>query len=164
MNYDDEFVYTLNPLEYYPLVRIGDYYYCPIINFLAWRITSGIYFDLVNDKGFGHPFGLAFQDYLKEVSTTILASDITKVFSEEKYMVCKREEDSIDLILSQNAAAVFVEAKAKRMRARSKSQLLSDESIDKDLDILADDIVQAYATIIDYKNWQILTFSVSKFR
>jgi hypothetical protein len=152
VKYDDEFVYTFNPLEYFPLVRIGDFYCCPVINFLIWRITSGIYFDLVEDRGFGQPFGFAFQDYLKEVAMKILASDITKVLSEEKYVVDKKVEDSIDLILSQTDAAIFVEAKTKRMRARSKSQLLSDEAIDKDLDILADNIIQAYATIEDYKN------------
>lgn len=161
VNYDDEFVYTLNPLEYFPLVRIDNYYYCPVINFLAWRITSGIYFDLVDDKGFGHPFGLAFQDYLKEISTKILAPDTTKVFSEEKYYVGKKAEYSIDLILSQTDAALFVEAKTKRMRARSKSQLLSDDAMDRDLDILADDVVQAYATIEDYKKGKYSHFPYS---
>ncbi len=151
VGYDDEFVYTLNPLEYYPLVRIGEYYYCPIINFLAWRITSGIFFDLVGDKNFGHPFGLAFQDYLGEIARKVLSPDKTEVFGEQKYKVGKKEEDSIDIILAQKDAAIFVEAKAKRMQMKSKSQLLSDDAVNKDLEILADDIVQAYATINDYE-------------
>ncbi len=152
VKYDDEFVYALNPLEYYPLILIGGYYYCPIINFLAWRITSGIFFDLVGDKNFGHPFGLAFQDYLEEVAKKVLDSSKTEVFGEQKYKVSKKEEDSIDIILAQKDAALFVEAKAKRMQMKSKSQLLSDDAMDKDLEILADDIVQVYATISDYKN------------
>jgi hypothetical protein len=158
VKYDDEFVYTFNPLEYYPLVLIGEYYYCPIINFLAWRITSGIFFNLVGDKNFGHPFGLAFQDYLEEVARKVLDPIKTEVFGEQKYKVGKREEDSIDLILAQKDAAFFMEAKAKRMQAKSKSQLLSDDSVNKDLEILADDIIQVYATIKDYKNGSYIHF------
>ena len=151
VKYDDEFVYTLNPLEYYPFVRIDKYYYCPVPNFLAWRMTSGIYFDLVGDKKFGHPFGLAFQDYLEEVSAKILDKDRVSVLPEKKYKTKDGQKDSIDLILTQENCAYFVEAKAKRMQRKSKSQLLSDEAINKDLDILADDIVQAYTTISDYQ-------------
>ncbi len=160
VTYDDEFVYAFNPLEYYPLILIGEYYYCPIVNFLAWRITSGIFFDLVGDKNFGHPFGLAFQDYLEEVAKKVLNPSKAEVFGEQKYKVGKKEEDSIDLIIAQKDAAFFVEAKAKRMQAKSKSQLSSDDAIDRDLEILADDIVQVYATINDYKNGSYVHFQI----
>lgn len=151
VRFDDQYLYTLNPLEYYPLVLIDDYYYCPVINFLIWRMTSGLYFDLIGDKSFGHPFGLAFQDYLQELSIRSSDSERTKVLNEQKYMVGKREEDSVDLILLQSGAALFVEAKAKRMQMRSKSQLITDEAMERDLDILASDVVQVYATISDYR-------------
>lgn len=152
VKFDDQFFYTLNPLEYYPLISIGQHYYCPLINFLMWRITSGLYFDLVNDKNFGHPFGLAFQDYLLEISQKILDPEKTEVIPEQKYKVGKDEEDSIDIILSQKESAFFVEAKAKRLQAKSKSQLLSEDAINKDLEILAEDVAQVYATIHDHKN------------
>jgi hypothetical protein len=152
VKYDDQYVYTLNPLEYFPLVRLGDYYYCPVNTFLAWRITSGIYFDLIGDKKFGHPFGLAFQEYLEEVSVKVLNPTRTKVLHEQKYRVSNTEEDSADIILAQTDAAVFVEAKAKRMQVRSKSQILRNEAMEQDLDILAGDIAQVYATIEDYRN------------
>lgn len=154
VSFNDQYVYTFNPLEYYPLVKIGNYYYCPVITFLVWRITSGIYFDLIDNKNFGHPFGLAFQDYLGEVSEKVLNVEKIKIFPEEKYKIGNNEKDSVDFILSQSNAAFFVEAKAKRMQARSKSQLISDEAMEKDLEVLADDIVQVYLTIRDYKNGQ----------
>lgn len=150
VHYDDEFVYTFNPLEYYPLIKIGSYYYCPVVNFLVWRITSGIFFDLINNKKFGHPFGFAFQDYLEEVARKILNPKLTKIIPEAKYTVSGNEEDSVDLILSQPAAAIFVEAKAKRMKSKAKSELLSEEIINKELRILSQDIGQVYATIHDY--------------
>lgn len=152
IKYDDQFVYTLNPLEYYPLVRIGEYYYCPVVNFLAWRITSGIFFDLVKEKGFGHPFGLAFQGYLEEVATTILQGTDVHVIPEQKYKVGRNAKDSVDLILADSKAAIFVEAKAKRMQARSKSQLLSNEAIERDIAKLTEDVVQTYKTTNDYIN------------
>lgn len=162
LEFNDEYVYTLNPLEYYPLIQIGAYYYCPVINFLAWRITSGLYFDMVNDGNFGHAFGISFQDYIEEISNVVIDKSRTKVIPEQKYKVGKNEKDGIDTILSQDDAAFFVEVKAKRMLARSKSQLLSDSAIDRDLNILADDIVQVYATVQDYKNNLYTNFAYNK--
>ncbi len=156
VKFDDEYVYTFNPLEYYPLIKIGQYYYCPVITFLVWRITSGIYFDLIKDKAdeksFGASFGFAFQDYLEEISNKVLDKEKTIVIPEKKYLVKKDKKDSVDLILLQDNAVFFVEAKAKRLQSRSKSQLVSSQAIEKDLEILAKDIAQVYATIVDYKN------------
>lgn len=150
INLDEEFLYALNPLEYYPLVKIGDYYYCPIIHFLVWRTTSGLYFNLIKEKDFGHNFGLSFQDYLEEVARKVLSSK-TDVLGEEKYKDGKVEKDSIDIILSQEKGVLFVEAKAKRMQTKSKSQFIADSAIEDDLEILADAVVQIYQTIEDYK-------------
>lgn len=162
VRYDDEFVYTLNPLEYYPLVEIGSYYYCPVINFLIWRMTSGIYFDLVNDKDFGGQFGFAFQDYLEEISKKIIDRKFTKIIPEAKYISSGNKEDSVDLILEQSDAAFFVEAKAKRMKSKSKSELLSENAIKSDLKILAQDIGQVYGTLDDYLKGRYTHFSFKK--
>ncbi|MFM1757149.1 MAG: hypothetical protein RL621_2142 [Bacteroidota bacterium] len=154
IKYDENYLYGLNPLEYYPLVRVGNYYYCPIVNFLFWRITSGLYFDLIkgdNNGSFGRAFGSAFQDYLMELSQNILLDkDKTKTIPEHEYYVGKAKKDSVDIILKQKDAMFFVEAKAKRMQINSKTQLIKNESMDKDLNILADDIFQIYQTMKDY--------------
>jgi len=151
-------------LEYYPLVKIDQYYYCPIITFLVWRITSGFYFDLIKDKkneeNFGSQFGLAFQDYLNEISEKILSGGKTIFISEQEYISGGNKKNSVDIILSQNNAAFFVEAKAKRLQVRSKSQLISKDAIEKDLEILADDIVQVYKTTYDYEKNLYPQFSI----
>ncbi|MCL5795652.1 MAG: hypothetical protein M1338_04855 [Patescibacteria group bacterium] len=162
VGFDDQFVYSFNPLEYYPLVKISKYYYCPLTTFLVWRVTSGIYFDLVNDKNFGHPFGLAFQDYLEEISRVVMDNKNVEVIPEEKYKTDKGEKDSVDLILFQKEAALFIEAKTKRLSVKSKSEFISDETLDKDLDILAMDIAQTYSTINDYLKGSYLHLSYSK--
>lgn len=113
---DDEYLHTFNPLEYYSLVKIGEFYYCPVIIFLGWRITSGLYFDLINDNGSGHSFGLAFQDYIEEISHKVL-SNKTIVLAEQKYRIGKNKKDSVDVILSQSDSALFVDAKAKRLQS-----------------------------------------------
>jgi len=150
VKYDDQFVYYFNPLEFYPLVKIDKYYYCPITTFLAWRITSGIYFDLIKDKNFGSQFGFAFQDYLLEVATKVISRSGVTILGEEKYKV-KTEEDSVDIIIADEDYAFFIESKAKRLKASSKSELLNDDSIKQDIGILADAVVQVYKTYNDYK-------------
>lgn len=153
VDYDDQYVYALNPLEYYPLIKIKEYYYCPIITFLIWRITSGIYFDLVNEKDFGNNFGFAFQDYIEEISKKIFENKKIVFIPEEKYYINKNTpKDSVDFIIKKNNSAFFVEAKAKRIQNKSKTQLLSSETMEKDLNILAEDILQIYKTIKDHKN------------
>lgn len=147
---DDQYVYSFNPLEFYPIVKIGNYYYCPVTTFLVWRLTSGIYFDLdQRDGDFRREFGLAFQDYILEVSKKIIKK--VKIIPEVKYKVGKSEKDSIDLILTDDNSAIFVEAKTKRLSAKSKSEFVKDESILKDLGILADSILQVYETIIEFE-------------
>ncbi len=154
VKYDDQYVYSFNPLEYFPLVEIGSYYYCPIINFLAWRITSGLYFDLIkNDKNtsFGNAFGLSFQDYLYEISEKVLDSKKILHYREDKYKVDKLQKDSVDLIIKQGDSFFFVEAKAKRMQVKSKTQLSDESALKEDIDVLAEDIVQVYQTLDDFK-------------
>lgn len=151
IKYDDRFVYSFNPLEYYPLIKIDQYYFCPINTLLAWRITSGIYFEMVDDKNFGGQFGFAFQEYLLEVANKIACKDKVKVMVEEKYRDGKSERDTVDIILADNNSAFFVEAKTKRPTARSKSEFSSDEGINRDIAILAEAVVQIYSTIRDYE-------------
>lgn len=149
VRFNDEFIYTLNPLEYYPLVKIGSYYYGPLITLLIWRMTSGVYFDLVKESRFGHPFGLAFQDYILEASKKILIEPM-RVLPECKYKINKKEKDSVDIILLQTEAAIFVEVKAKRVQLKTKTQLIKTDALAKDLDLLSDDIVQLYSAMEDY--------------
>ena len=153
VNYDEEFIYSFNPLEFYPFVKIENYYYCPVNTFIAWRITSGIYYDMdKNDGEFGRNFGLAFQDYLFEISKEILDSEKYVVLTEMPYSFGTIKKDSVDMIISDDKSAFFVEAKTKRLSTKSKSEFITNEAINKDLKILADSIVQVYLTINDYKN------------
>ncbi len=57
---------------------------------------------------------------------------------------------------------MFVEAKAKRIQNKSKTQLLSSETIEKDLKIIAEDVLQIYKTIRDYKNRFYTHFNYNK--
>lgn len=153
VNYDDQYIYAFNPLEYYPVIKTNKYYLCPLLTFLIWRMTSGIYFDLVNEKNFGNNYGLAFQDYIDEISKIILKGSDIELIPEQEYCTnSKTVKKSVDFILRKNNAAFFIEAKTKRIQSRAKTQLLSNEAIEKDLNILAVDILQIYKTIKDYKN------------
>lgn len=155
VHYDDRFAYSFNPLELFPMIKIDEYYFCPIPTLLAWRITSGIYFDLIKDRNdgdnFGSEFGFAFQDYLIEVARKVIDSKQIKVIGEEKYKRGKDIKDSVDIIISDTESAFFVESKTKRLTMRSKSELMTDDAIDGDIKILAEAVVQVYRTIQDYE-------------
>ena len=69
--YDENWIYTWNPLEAWPLVQFDDRHpdrvICPLPRFLARRSSVGIFYDLVNAAGFQNPYGGAFQNFIGEV-------------------------------------------------------------------------------------------------
>jgi hypothetical protein len=65
------FAYRYSSLREYPLIAIlqGDLaeIACPIPTLLFWRITTGLYYTLKDQKGFPTSFGQSFQAYVGEV-------------------------------------------------------------------------------------------------
>lgn len=139
-----------NPLIVY---RHGgvDYAVCPLPTLLYWRFTSGLYYDLKDDQDFHNAFGSSFQTYIGEVSSRALKNTSVRLLAEEKYGSRKRPKDTIDWLLLDKGAAVFVECKTKRLRLDAKINLLSTEALIEDIGILADAVVQVYATICEYR-------------
>jgi hypothetical protein len=154
---DDTFIYAVNPLETTPLVLINGYYYCPITTFLTWRITAGIYYDLVDNPSFANPFGQALNSYLIEVAEAFLVGSSLTVHKEEKYGP-HLGKDSVDIIIRDNMSAFFVESKAIRRTKKLRSQLLTDAEWIEEINRVAKAIVQVYATIHDYLARQYLHF------
>jgi hypothetical protein len=70
--YNESFPYALNPLRARPIVNVAgvnnDLAICPVPTLLYWRITSGLFYDLMAEPTFANFFGDSFQNYVGEVA------------------------------------------------------------------------------------------------
>lgn len=138
---------------------------CPIPTLLFWRITSGLYYELVFDERFANPFGAAFQKYVGEVIRRGTAGTTAKFYSEHVYGSVKSDRKlSADWIIADSNSAIFVECKAKRLTWSAKSALSDPTPFRRDCDELASAVVQLYRTILDYQKNQYEFLQYSKHR
>lgn len=154
---DQNYVYSFNPMRMYPLIRIEmdgkQRLICPIPTFLFWRFTGGIYYELCKEGDFGVPFGKSFQRYIGEaISRAIVNHKTLSLHPEESYMLGKDRKDTVDWIVHSTTAALFVEAKAKRLRTEAKIDVVTQTVLHEELDKMADFITQVYLAIKDYRN------------
>jgi hypothetical protein len=150
-SYGADWLYTWNPLEGTPLIRVDPLYpdrvVCPIPRFLFRRFSSGIFYDLVKASDFDNSFGNSFQAYAGEALKAYL-HDPFSIIAPEPYFVGKDKKHGTDWIVSDQNAHVFVECKSKRLtlNARTKTE---PSALQRDIRILAEAIVQNYKNIDD---------------
>jgi hypothetical protein len=159
----DNHIYSFNPLEFYPIIKYADFMYCPVVNFLITRITSGIYFEINQKeyKDFPEAFGFSFQDYVSDITKKIANNELI-IHNEHKYNVGKKQKDSVDLIIEKNKSVLFVEVKTKRLISESKTEINSDKYILEDLEVMANNIVKMYSTLNDFTNNHYINISCSE--
>lgn len=162
-SYDEDYPYTLNPLRITPLVRTvlngKSSLIAPVPTYLFRRFTEGIYYELYDDQRFAAAFGHSFASYVGDVFSSVKADDRFAVFSEKTYIVGKDEKLSIDWLVADDKAALFIECKTKRVRYDAKIALADLSPLEDDLDKMAGFIVQAYRTQLDceqgfYPHWK----------
>jgi hypothetical protein len=160
--HSEDFAYSYNPLRQYPLVHVflnGTHrVMCPIPTYLFHRFTSGIFFELCGERGFGDDYGHAFEAYIGDVLRAAFAGRQVTITPEASYHVGRNRKDTTDWILSDGSAHLFVECKAKRLKLASKVALADTATLHADLDTMADAIVQTYKGIKDaeaglHPNW-----------
>lgn len=161
-NINENYFYAFSSLRGYPIIRMnfeGRFCLtCPIPTLLFWRITGGLYYEVVDQKNFDNAFGTSFQKHVGDCITISNINKKIKVFSEERFRDGKNKKNTIDWIVDDGNAAVFVECKAKRMTMPSKTELVISDAYKKDLEKMATFIVQIYKTIRDYKNGKYPTY------
>ncbi|CUJ69456.1 Uncharacterised protein [Achromobacter xylosoxidans] len=144
--------YTTNPLAYAPLVNVDAEFphrvYGPVPNMVLRRITSGVYFDLVNLNGFNQAYGPAFDHYIGLVMRKTLGSTpLWGVHKPKPYRIKNRGElEGADWILSDGTATLFIECKAARPQAKA-IEAESKSDVEQTIDRLAAMIVQNYQNI-----------------
>ena len=154
--------YAFNPLWLHPLIRVatGKQIICPIPGLLARRMTDGLYFDIAgHDVDFlSAHMGPAFQDYVGEVLERANRGRFT-ILAEKSYGNKHRPKDSVDWVVTDDTASLFVEVKLLRMGRAAKEYLAPDASVTSQLKKLAKAIGQVYATLKDalagsYSHWK----------
>lgn len=152
---NDKFAYAYHSLRAYPLIRTKyqgrECLLCPIPTLLFWRFTNGVYYEIFNQPGFENAFGEAFQWYVGQVIEKGTTRERTRLYPECEYRVGKELKRTVDWIMDQAGAALFIEAKTKRMRFDAKVEITQENILRIELDKLASMIVQVYKSIRDYR-------------
>lgn len=148
--YNEKFAYSYSSLVAYPLIRKEwngrDAIICPIPRYLFERITDGIYYEVCRIEGFENPFGDAFQEYTGEVLKALYVNG--NIYPEMQY---GKNNRTVDWIIEDNTATLFIECKTKRLTTGAKTELFNVTELESELGKIADAIVQVYKTMVDFK-------------
>lgn len=151
--YNANFAYAYNSLRAFPLIKMsyqgGDALVCPLITLLYWRFTGGLYYELVGVPEFANEFGEGFQKYVGDVIERACPNAMEH-FSEQEYAIGKAKKRSVDWIIADENAALFLECKAKRVSWGAKVSLTDLGPLESDIDSMAIAVVQVYKTLSDY--------------
>ena len=158
---DINFSYRRSQLSKKPLIFVEGNttqgFICPIPRHLLHRLLDGLYFDLCDKPEFGSHYGSAFQEYILKSCRWIQREGL-EVLPEEQYWVGRDRRDSLDILLSDESADVFVECKARRVSERSKVDLLTRQPIDSEMGKMIESLVKTYKNLNDglsghYAHW-----------
>jgi hypothetical protein len=118
---------------------------CPIPFYLLRRISTGIFYDLVNKSDFDNAFGESFQMYVGEVIEFACKPPRFAITPEESYYIGSRKFHGVDWILSDDTGHLFIEAKTKRLtlganvlRTSLATELVSGELVAAESVCMAD--------------------------
>jgi hypothetical protein len=151
--YNANFAYAYNSLRAFPLVKMSyqgsDALVCPLMTLLYWRFTGGLYYEFIGVPKFANEFGEGFQNYVGEVIERACPDPMQRL-GEREYAVGKAKKRSVDWIIADDHAALFLECKSKRLSWGAKVSLTDLGSLEADIDSMASAIVQVYKTLADH--------------
>lgn len=161
--YDRHWAHTFNPLRASPINFFEaepERIFSPVPQLLIWRLTDGIYYDLVGAGGeaFADAFGKACELYVGNVLKVALKESEAKIEGERPYSTGEGEKAGVDWLVSDHTGHLFVECKAKRLTLPAK-MTGPGKSMDKDLLVLAGYIVQNYKNIRDALQGKVAGFN-----
>ena len=161
-NINENYIYAYSSLQSYPIIRMeynGTFsLVCPVPTLLFWRITSGLYYEVVNNKDFDNAFGASFQNHIGDCISISNTNPDIKAYPEESFMDGKNRKNTVDWILDDGNAAIFVECKSKRMTMPSKTELVVPDALERDWRKMASFVSQVYKTIRDYRSGKYPTY------
>jgi hypothetical protein len=158
-SYDVNWAFNFNPLREFPLVHPGDprSLMCPAPPILLQRLTDGLYFDLIRSNAhFGSAIGKAFECYVSKAVKRIGGNSFDLL---EEACWGKPERRSVDWIVSDNSATLFVECKLGRLNIASQTEISPEPHFVAAIGRLAENVGQLYATLSEaltggYPHWK----------
>jgi len=149
---DDTFMYQFHALQSHPLIFTEldkrPAHICPIPTLLFWRITSGLFYDLIKESGFDQAFGTSFQDYVGSMLEKTFDGTSATVYPEEPDPRPKRD----DWIIDQPTSFMLIECKTKRMTIGARTIIQDDNELHAQLEVIGKAVVQSYQALEAYKN------------
>ena len=149
---DDTFMYQFHALQSHPLILTTldrhPAHICPMPTLLFWRITSGLFYDLINERGFDQVFGKSFQDYIGHMLEKTFDATSVNVYPEEPDIRPRRA----DWVIDQRSSFMLIECKTKRMSIGARTTIQDDNELRAQLEIVGEAVVQSYQTLEAYKN------------
>jgi hypothetical protein len=156
--FDDSFLYNFNPLRSFPLLIHNNLLYCPIPTYLLWKMTNGIYYDIVNEKGFDNAIGKSFEDYCGLVFEKSFTRKQIKILSEITFN--KRGKKSSDWIFIEDKTFLFIECKVKRLRLDSIIRFNNNIDFENDIEKMIGFLFQTYKSVQDALNKKIQNINI----
>lgn len=164
---DDSFLYAYHSLYNYPLIFTHidgqPMHICPLPVLFFWRITSGIYYDLMRDRAFGNAFGKSFEDYTGAVLSKSLRNSQLNIYEGEPNS--SRSPNRCDWVVEDAESYLLIECKTKRLAMTAKTSLSTEDYFEQ-LKVLSEAVVQAYKSLKAYRDdsytTPVLTMEQSK--
>lgn len=158
---NENWAYAFNPLWLHPLIQVGDgRVICPMPGLLARRATEGLYFDIAGHSGdaLSEYMGPAFQAFIGEVLERANDGNF-EIQGEQAYGTTREPRDTVDWLVTDQTASLFVEVKVLKLGKAVKECLAPDATVTAQLRKLAKAIGQVYATLAEalagrYPNWK----------
>jgi hypothetical protein len=162
-SFDENYVYSFNPLVRYPIVSHvsegRETFFAPVPRYLLRRFTEGIYYDALGAPGFDVAFGKSYQAYVGQVIAAAAESGTLSSLPEVEYFVGRDRKDSVDWIITHSTGELFVECKTKRLRQEAKLALADLAPLQAELSKLTEFVIQIYKTLTHaladrYPHWK----------
>lgn len=148
---DVNFQYRRSIFQKKPLIRHEGvdgsiYYTCPIPRYFLERLTDGLQLDIGGHRHFRDAWGRGVQGHLELLFERSSPSSVT-CKKEREYHIGGNRWDTLDLLLQDKTADVFVECKSRRVSERAKQDLSDPEMHNREFDKLAQDIAKSYKNL-----------------
>jgi hypothetical protein len=154
---DHAYAYQVGPLRRFPLISVDvdsrQYIFCPVPTLLFWRLTSGLYFDLIKgDRDFGNALGSSFERHVGEILAAAVSAPSLQYVEQANYGTRQQPRATCDwLLVEGDTGAAFIECKTKRIRVPAKTAMGDLTPLQEDIGVLADAVVQLYERFLEYE-------------
>jgi hypothetical protein len=126
-----------------PVIMLGknEQFICPIWQPFLWRITSGLYYDVVGDVRAPHEIGKQYEIYTQKLMSAVAVE--LQVIGEINFGTAKKPKLSPDCIIHRaGAVEMLIECKAKKMPQVAQHSMIETKERVSAIEELAKGVVQ----------------------